>query len=136
MKKKLIIRNLILVGLLLSFPTLFGQDRMIKGVVTTYDSIPLINAKIKVKSSKQVIQSDTMGLFTVRCISGDKLKVSAYGFTSQNVKIDGIQSSSSNLFDLDPNVVQSINVLKDGSAAIYGSRGANGVVIVETKSGK
>lgn len=38
---------------------------------------------------------------------------------------------------LDPNEVESIDVLKDASAtAIYGSRGANGVIIIKTKSGR
>lgn len=41
------------------------------------------------------------------------------------------------LADLNPNDIESINVLKDAStAAIYGSRGANGVVLITTKSGK
>ncbi|RAV29574.1 SusC/RagA family TonB-linked outer membrane protein [Sinomicrobium soli] len=40
------------------------------------------------------------------------------------------------LSDLDPNSIESMEVLKDASAtAIYGSRGANGVVIITTKSG-
>ena len=41
------------------------------------------------------------------------------------------------LQDLNPNDIESINVLKDASAvAIYGSRGANGVVLITTKKGK
>lgn len=41
------------------------------------------------------------------------------------------------LADLNPNEIESIEVLKDASAAaIYGSRGANGVVLITTKSGK
>ncbi|MBN1949831.1 MAG: TonB-dependent receptor [Bacteroidales bacterium] len=41
------------------------------------------------------------------------------------------------LITLDPNDIKSIQVLKDASAsAIYGSRGANGVVIITTKSGR
>jgi len=36
---------------------------------------------------------------------------------------------------LDPCDVVSVDVLKDGSSAIYGSRGANGVVVIKTKSG-
>ena len=36
---------------------------------------------------------------------------------------------------INPSDVQSVEVLKDGSAAIYGSRGANGVVLITTKSG-
>lgn len=42
-----------------------------------------------------------------------------------------------NINDLDPNDVESISVLKDGaSAAVYGLKGAGGVVIVTTKKGK
>jgi TonB-linked SusC/RagA family outer membrane protein len=51
------------------------------------------------------------------------------------VVIDGMQLG--NLSTLNPNEVESIEVLKDASAtAIYGARGANGVVIVTTKKGK
>jgi len=52
---------------------------------------------------------------------------------------NGIGSSSATnpLSFLNPNDIESISVLKDASAtAIYGSRGANGVVIVTTKSGR
>ena len=52
--------------------------------------------------------------------------------------VDGIQhGNASNLDWLDPNDVESIEILKDASAtAIYGSRGANGVIMVTTKHGK
>ncbi|WP_235114896.1 carboxypeptidase-like regulatory domain-containing protein [Cyclobacterium qasimii] len=41
------------------------------------------------------------------------------------------------LMELNPNEIQSISVLKDASAvAIYGSRGANGVILIQTKRGK
>jgi len=50
------------------------------------------------------------------------------------VLIDGIEG---NLNDLDPADIQDFSVLKDASAtAVYGVRGANGVVIVNTKQGK
>ena len=50
--------------------------------------------------------------------------------------VDGIPYSGS-ISDLNPNDVKSIEVLKDASsAAIYGSRGANGVILVTTKQGK
>lgn len=49
------------------------------------------------------------------------------------VIVDGMQQS---LTDLDPNQIKSIQVLKDAaSASLYGSRGANGVIIIETKRG-
>lgn len=48
--------------------------------------------------------------------------------------VDGIQYS--NFQDINPNDIQSMEVLKDASStAIYGSRGANGVVIITTKRG-
>ncbi len=48
--------------------------------------------------------------------------------------IDGVQGDINNL---NPNDVESVQVLKDaGSAAIYGVRGANGVIIVTTKKGR
>ncbi len=50
------------------------------------------------------------------------------------VVIDGIIGGS--LDNVDPNDIETINVLKDGSAAaIYGSRGSSGVIIVTTKKG-
>lgn len=39
-------------------------------------------------------------------------------------------------FELSTADIASINVLKDASTAVYGIRGANGVVIVETKRGE
>lgn len=53
------------------------------------------------------------------------------------IVIDGVQASSSDLNALDPEVIESFSVLKDATAtALYGSRGANGVMIVNTKSGR
>jgi len=50
--------------------------------------------------------------------------------------VDGIQVENA-LSILSPNEIQSIDVLKDvASTSIYGSRGANGVIIITTKSGK
>ena len=50
--------------------------------------------------------------------------------------IDGIQSDINQFDNLSPNDVESITILKDASAAIYGVRAANGVVVVTTKRGK
>ncbi len=49
--------------------------------------------------------------------------------------IDGVQQDESQFNNLAPNDVESISVLKDASAAIYGVRAANGVVVVTTKRG-
>ena len=50
--------------------------------------------------------------------------------------IDGIQQDEANFNNLAPNDVESITVLKDASASIYGLRAANGVILVTTKRGK
>lgn len=50
--------------------------------------------------------------------------------------IDGIQQDAGQFNNLSPNDIESITVLKDASAAIYGVRAANGVVVVTTKRGK
>jgi iron complex outermembrane receptor protein len=51
------------------------------------------------------------------------------------IVIDGVAGGDLN--NVDPNDIESINVLKDGSAAaIYGTRGSSGVILVQTKKGK
>lgn len=53
------------------------------------------------------------------------------------VVIDGLPLSGVDLNSINPNDIDSFSVLKDASAtAIYGSRGANGVIIITTKKGK
>ncbi|MEJ7588864.1 MAG: SusC/RagA family TonB-linked outer membrane protein, partial [Ferruginibacter sp.] len=49
--------------------------------------------------------------------------------------IDGIQQDEGQFNNISPNDIESISVLKDASAAIYGVRAANGVVVVTTKKG-
>lgn len=66
--------------------------------------------------------------------------------TSPLVVIDGVPSISGNvggptavnaLADVNPNDIESIDILKDGAAtAVYGSRAANGVILITTKRGK
>lgn len=52
------------------------------------------------------------------------------------VLIDGMMGSLDELNSMDPNNIDNISVLKDASAAIYGARSANGVVLVTTKRGR
>lgn len=224
MKNKISFLGLFLIVILTS-TIVVAQDKIIHGRVFTFDSIPLINASVKVKSTKQIVQTDTTGWFSVGCNESDVLTVSAKGFSSEKVKldkkikavvvnlklkpgdknreiaigyghvsdaerlnsvanlnsddmdfsqysnmfelirgrfagvqvvngeiiirginslnsssaalivVDGVPASESILNSIPPVQVKSINVIKDGSAAIYGSRGANGVVLIETKRG-
>jgi TonB-linked SusC/RagA family outer membrane protein len=50
--------------------------------------------------------------------------------------IDGVPSDAANFNNLGQNDIESISILKDASAAIYGLRAANGVILVTTKRGK
>lgn len=60
--------------------------------------------------------------------------MSSFGNSKPLVLIDGIERS---LHDMDPNEIESFSVLKDAAAsAVYGVRGANGVIMITTKRGK
>ncbi|MEP1086466.1 TonB-dependent receptor [Algoriphagus sp.] len=68
--------------------------------------------------------------------SGIRIRGSnSLGNNSALVVIDGIPDRAGGLERLNPNDIESISVLKDASAAIYGSRAANGVILVTTKRG-
>ncbi|MES2798252.1 MAG: TonB-dependent receptor [Bacteroidota bacterium] len=58
------------------------------------------------------------------------------GNNSPLIVIDGIPDRDGGLSRLNPRDIESISVLKDASAAIYGARAANGAIIVTTKKGK
>ncbi len=59
------------------------------------------------------------------------------GLTSPLILIDNIEVTSKDLSRLNPDDIASFSILKDASAtALYGARGANGVVLVTTKEGK
>src|SRR5665647_1778509 len=60
--------------------------------------------------------------------------VNTLGDNSPLIIVDGIQNRG--LDRIDPATIESITVLKDASAAIYGSEAANGVILVTTKRGK
>ena len=59
------------------------------------------------------------------------------GLGNPLIVIDGVIQNDANVFyRLNPNDIESISVLKDASAAVYGFRSANGVVLVTTKKGQ
>ncbi len=61
---------------------------------------------------------------------------STLGETKPLIIIDGVQGRDEEFSRLTGDEIESINVLKDASAAIYGSQSANGVILVTTKRGK
>ena len=54
--------------------------------------------------------------------------------TQPLILVDGVEISDINI--INPNDVYSVDVLKDASAAIYGIKGANGVILINTKTGR
>jgi TonB-dependent starch-binding outer membrane protein SusC len=69
-------------------------------------------------------------------IDGIPLEDPSVGLLNNNVYLTGVTAASP-LSAINPNDIASMEILKDASAtAIYGSRGANGVILITTKSGQ
>ena len=67
------------------------------------------------------------------------IRVRGFGTTNENgplIVIDGMQTTDAGILSqINPNDIEAVNVLKDASAAIYGARASNGVIIITTKTG-
>ncbi|MCI6159954.1 MAG: SusC/RagA family TonB-linked outer membrane protein [Prevotella sp.] len=113
------------------------------GSVTTVNSDKLKNAPSS--SALDNLQGQVAGLsvLTSSGVAGDNAtSVTLHGIGSLGASstplyvIDGIPSSSRTIMAMNPADIKSVTVLKDASAtSIYGSRAANGVIYVTTKSG-
>lgn len=69
---------------------------------------------------------------------GTRLLIRGQSTTGDNsplVVIDGVANRLGGLERIDPNDIESISVLKDASAAIFGAQAANGVILITTKRG-
>lgn len=116
------------------------KKQSLTGAVSTVGS-EVIKSK-PVTNAVAALQGEVPGLVIQRSSGqpgseGFNLNVRGYSSTnggnSPLVLIDGIAGS----FDLlNPDDIESISVLKDASASIYGARAANGVILVTTKRGK
>lgn len=62
--------------------------------------------------------------------------LSTTGNTAPLIVIDGVPERAGGFSRLDPNDIESFTILKDASAAIYGARAANGVILITTRRGK
>lgn len=199
-----------------------GQNQVIYGKLTAYNSFPVMNVEITSKKAKATTTSDSLGQFSIVCLEKDVVMVKPKGFRPVNKKVDKktdtlninlifIDSQKNRELALDygymtevdlnyavsnleaenndyckytdiykliqaefggitvengqfvirggktsfsgtgtaliivdgqptqnvdwirPCYVKSVNILKDNDAAIYGSRGGNGVVVISTK---
>jgi TonB-dependent SusC/RagA subfamily outer membrane receptor len=97
-----------------------------------------------VQNALQALQGKAAGIdITSSERPGEIGKVLIRGVRSLNASsdplyvVDGIPLNVGTISAVNPNDIETIDVLKDASAtAIYGSRGANGVVLITTKKGK
>mgnify|MGYP001208156809 FL=1 len=92
-------------------------------------------------NSLESLQGQIPGLTITPGYLGDSPNVLIRGYNTWNNNgplyvIDGLQTQDAKVFNsINFRNIQSVSVLKDASAAIYGSRGSNGVIIVKTKRG-
>ncbi len=116
---------------------------------TLTGSIEVIDAGVfedrAVTSPALALQGQTPGLVVTRTSSrpgNEGIDFQIRGATSVNggeplIVVDGSPVINNEAFyNMNPDDIESISILKDGSAAIYGSRAANGVILVSTKKGE
>jgi TonB-linked SusC/RagA family outer membrane protein len=119
-------------GGVISSPEQLIQGKTAGVQISLSSGEPGAGAAIRIRGSNS-IRSNNNPLFVV-----DGIPLSDESTTpSSGGIVDGGDSARNPLSFINPNDIASISILKDASAtAIYGSRGANGVVIVTTKTGK
>lgn len=141
----------------LSVSLVTGNNQMNEVVVVGYatqkratltGSISEVKGAELVKSPQPNLSNSLTGRFSGVIINnrsgepgydGSKITIrglATTGNTDVLVVVDGVPGQIGGFDRLDPNDVESVTVLKDASAAIYGNRAANGVILVTTKRGK
>ncbi|GHB27051.1 SusC/RagA family TonB-linked outer membrane protein [Mongoliitalea lutea] len=112
---------------------LTGAVSQIKGEAVADMNMPRLDQALQGKLSGVTITTNSGapgGTSNIR-IRG----LGTFGNNNPLILVDGVIFDAAGLNSLNPNDIESINVLKDATAGIYGVRAANGVIIVETKKG-
>jgi len=114
----------------------YGTQKRAKvtGAIAEVESEQLLKAPAA--NVSELLTGRAPGLITKQTSGvpgNDATSLSIRGFGTPLVLVDGVQMSFNRL---DPNDIESVTVLKDASAAIYGARAGNGVILVTTKRGK
>jgi len=115
------------------------KKSLVTGAISSIKAADIVN--LSITRPEQALQGKTAG---VQVISnggspGTDIKVRIRGVSTNGNSnplyiVDGVKTGDINF--LDPNDIQSMEVLKDAaSSAIYGAEGANGVVMITTKTG-
>jgi TonB-linked SusC/RagA family outer membrane protein len=121
----------------------YGQQKKsdITGAISSVKGADL--TQLPMQRVDQALQGRAAGVLVLNTAGapGALTTIRVRGMNSINggnnalIVVDGLQGG--NLNALNPNDIESIEILKDASAtAIYGSMGANGVILITTKSGK
>jgi TonB-linked SusC/RagA family outer membrane protein len=113
----------------------YGEQKKVNltGSVSTVQKEDLV--KVPSANISEILTGKAPGLLTKQStgVPGqDFTTLSIRGYDAPLVLVDGIETSWSRL---DPTEIESISVLKDAAAAVYGSRAGNGVVLITTKRG-
>ena len=104
-----------------SVETVDGEKLLIGASSNVNDALRGQASGLNVRRSNSVMPDD-FATFVIRNFSQPPLII-----------VDGMEST---IEQVNPNDIESISILKDAAAAIYGSRAGNGVVVVKTKRGK
>ena len=104
-----------------SVETIDGEKLLIGASSNVNDALRGQASGLNVRRSNSVMPDD-FATFVIRNFSQPPLII-----------VDGMEST---IEQVNPNDIESISILKDAAAAIYGSRAGNGVVVVKTKRGK
>jgi TonB-linked SusC/RagA family outer membrane protein len=123
----------------------YSKERKVDvtGAVVVVELKPILGQSMSSGNAMQALQGRVAGLFVEK--SGDPIGtnstilirgVSTLGNTAPLYVIDGVPTVRPEVFaSLNPSTIESVQVLKDASASsIYGSRAANGVIVVTTKN--
>lgn len=113
----------------------YGTQKKVNltGSVSTVSSQDIV--KVPTPNVSNVLTGKAPGLFVKQeqgVPGDDNATLSIRGFDDPLVLVDGVESSWARM---DPNEIESISVLKDAAAAIYGVRAGNGVILITTKRG-
>ncbi len=123
-----------------------GYNAQKKATLT--GSVSTVKGADLVKSPQANVSNSLAGRFSGMMLTnragepgydGSGILIRGLATTGSNdvlIVVDGVPGQIGGLERLNPNDIESISVLKDASAAIYGSRAANGVILVTTRRGK